>query len=200
VSARDPLHKAVARIQSLEAELSALKNESELLRERHEAQLEALKAQHRAQLDSATVSTRAQIENARMQTELMSMQMQAEAVEQDRESYLERLNALAAELSEEIDVLLSFSRETATAFYQHRVERETEVLRQAEESHRDAKRTLARKEAEAQASGQRTITQMAEIDMAINLARAEAQGAGVAVRDAKARLETLVEKLARARA
>lgn len=200
MSARDPLQKAVARIAALETELASLKNETELLRERHEAQLETLKSQHRAQLEAATASTRTQIENARMQSELMTMQLQADLVEQDRESYLDRLNALAAELSEEIDVLLSFSRETAAAFYQRRVERETEVLRQAEEAHLVAKRALARKEAEAQASGQRTIAQMAEIDMAINLARAEAQSAGVAVRDAKTRLETLVEKLASCRA
>ena len=220
---RDPLQTALDRIAVLEAELterrsaggasqgedaarlraeaalSELKREMDVLREQHEAQLDSLKLQHQAQLEAATLSTRAQIEHARMQSELQSVQLQAELVEQDRESYLEGLNALARELSEEIEVLLAFSREQAAAYYVERVARETAALAHAEEAHRAARRALAKKEAEAQASGQRTIAQMAEIDMALNLARAETQAAGVAVRDIKARLESLERKLARCR-
>jgi hypothetical protein len=218
VSARDPLQAALAKIAALEAALaerpadealgeprrveleqSALENEIDLLRERHAAQLAAMKTQHQAQLDAATVSTRAQIEHARMQSELQSVQLQAELVEYDRETYVGRLNALAVELSAEIDVLLSFSREEAAKFYSARVADEAAVLTRAEEAHATALRSLARKEAEAQASGQRTITQMAEIDMALNVSRAETHAAGVAVRDAKARLEALKKKLARSR-
>jgi hypothetical protein len=94
-------------------------------------------------------------------------------------------------------VLLSFSREQAAAYYSGRVAHESEVLRHSEEELLTARRALAKKEFEAQASGQRTIAQMAEIDMALNVARAEAHAAGIAARDAKTRLDGLEQRLAR---
>ncbi|MBK7582940.1 MAG: hypothetical protein IPI67_22430 [Myxococcales bacterium] len=188
-----------AELAELRAEVESLREKISEVRARHDAQLAALEVQHRAQLELATASTRAQIEHARTQAELQSVQLQAELIERDRESYLERLNALASELSEEIEVLLAFSREQATAYYTERVERESGVLESAEEAHKTARRHLAKKQAEAQASGQRTITQMAELDMGLNLARTTAHAAEVSVRDAKARVDDLKRKLAACR-
>jgi len=219
VSTPDHLRAALEKIAELEAELAewraadrdgqsalraesevaALKQEIEALHREHAAELEAQKARTLAELEVGAASTRAQIERARLQGELQSIQLRAAAVEQDQESYLERLNALAAELSEEIDVLLSFSREQATAFYSKRVERETKALEHAEKANKKAQRLLRKKEAEARATGQRTIAKMQELDKAIAVARLDAHAASVAARDAKTRLDLIEKKLARCR-
>lgn len=218
MSTPDHLQAALAKIVELEAELAQwhpadaeedaardraqgevaeLKRELEAAHEEHSSSTEAQRARDLAQLEVGAQSTRAQIERARLQGELQTIQMRAQLVEQDQESYLERLNALAAELSEEIDVLLSFSREQSAAYYAARVEKETKALTRAEKAHREARRTLKKCEAEARATGQRTIAKIQELDAAIEVARIAANAAGVAAREAKTRLELLEQKLAR---
>jgi hypothetical protein len=184
-------------VQRAEAEVADLKREIEALRREHAAELEAQKARTLAEIEVGAASTRAQIERARLQGELQSIQLRAAAVEQDQETYLERLNALASELSEEIEVLLSFSREQAVAYYTKRLERESEVLERSEKANEDAQRLLGKKEAEARATGQRTIAKMQELDKAIEVARLDANAASVAARDARTRLEAIERKLAR---
>jgi chromosome segregation ATPase len=218
LSIPDHLQAALTKVVELEAELSQwnaadpeedaardraqsevadLKRALEEAQQEHSSTTEAQRARDLAQIEVGAQSTRAQIERARIQGELQTVQLRAQLVEQDQETYLERLNALASELSEEIDILLSFSRERAASYYAARVERETEALERAEAAHHDAQRTLKKREAEARATGQRTIAKIQELDKAIEVARLEANAAGVAARDAKTRLELLQQKLER---
>ncbi len=198
----DPLAAAEAKIAALEearlraeAELEATRKETKAIRALHEHQLEALKAQHRASLELATASTQAQIEQARVRAELDSVHSQAEHMEAERESYLNRLNALAAELSEEIEVLLTFSRDEAAAYYTERVAREEAVVASAEKTRDGARRELSKVQAHAQKSGHRTVAEMAEIDMALGFAKAQYHASEVEVRNAKTRLQDVRRKL-----
>lgn len=183
-----------ARLRA-EAEVEAARKEMKAIRALHEHQLEALKAQHQAALEMATASTQAQIAQARVRAELESVQSQAEAVERERESYLNRLNALAAELSEEIEVLLTFSRDEAQSYYTGRVAREEAAVTDAEENAKRAKRQLSKVQADAQKSGHRTVAEMAQIDMALGLAKAQYHATEVELRNAKTRLQDVRRKL-----
>lgn len=198
---RDPLQAAQSQINALTGELAQVRKELKAIHSMHEHRLDQIKTQHAAELELARGTSQAQVQiaGARAAAEVASARATVEGDALTRQSELERLEALINELSDEIDVLSTFSRERAAAFYAQRLERDRADLARAEQHRAEMKKALKVAKHQAQSSGLRTATDMASIDAALALASAQYQEADLLHADALARLADSEAKLAGAK-
>ncbi|MEZ4219523.1 MAG: hypothetical protein R3B13_01250 [Polyangiaceae bacterium] len=201
MSREESLAQAQSKVRSLTAELAQVRKELKAIHALHENRLAQIQAKHAAELELARGTSRAQVEiaGARAAAEVAVAKAQREDEELTRRTEYERLEALVNELSEEIDVLSTFSRERAAAFYEERVRRDQADVQRTEAQRKETKRALQQAKHHAQSSGLRTATDMAAIDAALALASAQFQEADLIYRDAAARLADSERKLAAAR-
>ncbi len=180
----DHINEEIAQARAAIAELGA----------QHQKEIEALQAQ----LDLATHSSKAQrdIAAARAAVSLEAERAKADEALRQREAERERLLAEVAELREEVTTLSSFSGERALALYTNRTTSDRARVDAAQREYEATQVRLAKAEAEARRSGARTALEMAQMDLAIEAARAECDRAEGAFRAAQARLASTLEKLA----
>jgi hypothetical protein len=200
VNQRDPLRAAQSEIKALTGELAQVRKELKAIHSVHEHRLAQINAQHAAELELARGTSLAQVQIAgvRAAAEVATARAAVEGDALTRQTEYERLEALINELSDEIDVLSTFSRERAAAFYQERVGRDRADLTRAEQHSAEMKKALRLAKHQAQSSGLRTATEMASIDAALALASAQFQEADLLRADAVARLADSEAKLAAA--
>ncbi len=201
MSSPDPLLLAQEQINALTAEIVQLRKELKAIHGVHESRIERMKAQHQAELELArgTGQAAAQIAGAKAAAEVAIARAEVQSDELTRQTEYERLEALLNELTEEISVLCTFSRENAVAFYTARVERDRAELARAEERRTAAKKARNKAKHRAQSSGSRNVAEMATIDANLALASAEFQEADLLRVDAQERLADSERKLSAAR-
>ncbi len=180
------------------AEIAAARSAIAETETHHQKQLETLRAQHAAELDLATHSSRAHqdIAVARAAVDAEAARAQADRLAAEKEAERRRLLAEVAELREEVSTLSSFDATLALGLYSKREEADEADASTLRAECEAARARVARAEADARKSGARTALEMAQMDIALEQARAERDRAEHALASAEARLTNTREKLA----
>jgi hypothetical protein len=168
----------------------------------HKKELEVLEEQHTAELDLATHSSRAHrdIVAARAAVSLETARAEADEALKEREAERESLLVEVEELREEVATLSSFSVERVLALYTARAEADEAEVAKVRKECNAARKRVTKAEAEGRRSGARTALEMAQMDLSLEMARAERDRAEQALATAESRLASAREKLAAWRA
>ncbi|MCA9594986.1 MAG: hypothetical protein KC776_16810 [Myxococcales bacterium] len=186
----------LARLRS-EVELEAVRHELKSAKDLYERNLAALRTEHAAEIALITQAsnTHVDIAKTRAEAQLASARQAAVLAHDGRDEEIARQKALIAELTEEVEVLSTFSREKAAAHYAARVAREEASVAAATEARVRAKKEVSKARAVAQNSGMRTAADMAAIDATLARAESAYHASAEVLRECEARLARAKAKL-----